>query len=295
MDRLHAMEIFVRAVEAGSFTAAAKALGMGQPAVSKRVADLEAHLGTALILRSTREFAVTEAGQNYYEHARAALAEAEEAEAAARGAGRGLVGRLRVSAPVTLTRLKIVPALDAFLSEHPDLTLELVMDDRQVDLVREGVDLAIRAGSLSDSALVARRIAHARRSLVAAPAYLDRYGVPVRPEELPRHHAILPGGPAREAIWRLGEGAAAISVTVPGRLAVNAAEGLREALIAGLGIGMASHWLVGRELADGRLVVLLPDWSVDPVDLWAVFPAGRVQSRKVRAFVEFVSAVMARD
>src|ERR1051326_7699024 len=187
MDRLAAMQTYVKVVETGSFSAAARQLRIGQPAVSKTVAMLEERLGISLILRTSRNFATTEAGQIFYERAKLAIAEVDEAELSARGAGMGLVGRLRVSAAVTFTRLKIVPKLNRFLAQHPGLEIELILDDRNVDLVGEGIDVALRMGKLRDSASMARRIGLTRRRVVATPAYFARAGVPLDPRDLERH------------------------------------------------------------------------------------------------------------
>src|SRR5580692_2608010 len=168
MDRLREMEMFVRVVEAGSFSAAAQDLNMGQPAVSKTIASLEDRLGVRLLTRSTRKLSPTEAGTAFYERALRAIGEANEAEAAAQGAGSGLEGRLRIAAPVTFSRLHLVPKLGAFLDAHPRVQLEIVMDDRAVDLLAENIDVALRMGVLTDSALKARKLAQAERVVVAA-------------------------------------------------------------------------------------------------------------------------------
>ena len=178
MDRLAAMQTFVKVIETGSFSAAARQLRVGQPAVSKLVAQLEERLGVSLLLRSSRSFSATEAGRVFYERAKLAVAEADEAELAARGAGADLVGRLRVSAAVTFTRLKIVPKLGQFLAQHPKLEIELILDDRNVDLVGEGIDVALRMGVMTDSALTARRIGQSRRRVVGTPTYFARAGAP---------------------------------------------------------------------------------------------------------------------
>lgn len=191
MDRIREMETFLRVVEAGSFSAAGRDLDIGQPAVSKIVAGLERRLGVRLLARSTRRLTPTEAGLAFYERARRAIAEADEAETAARGAAMRLEGRLRVSAPVTFGRLHVVPRLGAFLDAHPRLKLELVMDDRVIDLLAENIDAALRLGDLPDSGLTTRKLARADRLVVATPSYLARWGFPSAPEDLPDHQAIV--------------------------------------------------------------------------------------------------------
>ena len=175
MDRLADMETFVRVIEAGSFSAAAEQMRLGQPAVSKAISRLELRLGVRLVLRSTRGLSPTEAGQTYYEEARAVLEKAEQAELAASMAGKSLSGRLRVSAPVTFARLHIVPKLECLLNAHPALDVEIVLSDRLIDVIEEGIDVALRLGSLMDLALTARKLASRRRVVVAAPQYFERF------------------------------------------------------------------------------------------------------------------------
>ena len=206
MDRLREMEMFVRVVEAGSFSAAARDLIMGQPAVSKTIASLEDRLGVRLLTRSTRKLSPTEAGTAFYERAIRAIGEANEAEAAAQGAGAGLEGRLRISAPVTFSRLHLVPKLGSFLDAHPKVQLDLVMDDRAVDLVAENIDVALRLGVLTDSALKARKLGQADRLVVATPAYLARRGVPRTPADLLEHDSIIYGQSSGGQEWLFRRG-----------------------------------------------------------------------------------------
>src|ERR1700722_1994155 len=176
VDRYQGMVTFIRVVETGSFSAAARQLNVGQPAVSKTIAQLEDRLQVSLLLRSTHGLTPTEAGPRFYERAKAAIREADEAELAARGAGAGLSGCLRVSAATTFARLHIVPLLPGFLEQHPELEIDVVLDDRVIDLVAEGVDVSLRMGALSDSTAVARKLATGGRSVLATPAYLARAG-----------------------------------------------------------------------------------------------------------------------
>src|SRR6202049_3929649 len=230
MDRLAALEIFVRVVDSGSFSAVARHQRIGQPAVSKAVVQLEEWLGVSLLLRSTRSVVPTEAGRIFYERAKRTIEEADEAVVAARGSASGLSGTLRVSTSVCFGRLHVIPSLSAFLAEHPDLDLELVLDDRFVDLVNEGVDVALRTGPMPNSNMTARRIAEGRSLVVATPAYLQRHGPPMSPDELSRHQAIiLTRGGGRDSFVFRKAGAEA-PVTLQGRLKVTQAEGLREAV-----------------------------------------------------------------
>ena len=275
-----------------SFSAAARQGNVGQPAVSKMIAQLEDQLGVRLVTRTTRGLSPTEAGQRYYERARRALEEADEAEVAARGAGKGLTGRLRISAATTFARLHIVPRLPAFMAEHPELALEVIMDDRVIDMVEEGVDVALRMGALPDSSMTARKLAAGRRLLVATPAYLARAGTPASPAEIAGHQAVVyTRYEAAPWTFRHASGAEA-SVSVGGRLRVTAAEGLRAAVLADMGLAVASEWMFTPELASGAVVELLPDWALPPIDLWALFPSGRLASAKARAFAEYVAGVL---
>lgn len=292
MDRFQAMTTFIRVVDTGSFSAAARQTNVGQPAVSKLIAQLEDRLGVRLITRTTRGLSPTEAGQRYYERARRALEEADEAELAARGAGRGLSGRLRISAATTFARIHVVPRLPAFLSEHPELDLEVVMDDRVIDMVEEGIDVSLRMGELPDSTATARKIATGRRSLLATPAYLARAGAPQSPADVADHNAVVyTHYDTHHWTFRNAAGGEP-SVKVGGRLHVTAAEGLRAAVLADIGIAVASDWMFAPELASGHVVRLLDGWALPPIDLWAVFPTGRLASAKARTFADFITAAM---
>lgn len=290
MDRLQAMITFVRVVENGSFSGAARQLHVGQPAVSKTIAQLEERLQVRLLMRSTHGLSPTEAGQRFFERARIAIQEVDEAELEARGAGAGLSGRLRVSAATTFARLHIIPRLSEFFAEHPHLDVDVILDDRVIDLIAEGVDMSLRMGTLADSNAVARRLATSRRSVVASPAYLARAGEPSRPADLAEHQAIIYSQAASN--WNFRQGASEVSVSVDGRLRVSAAEGLRTAVLADMGLAIASDWMFAPELQSGAVQRVLVDWTLPTIDLWAVFPTGRMASAKARAFASFVEAVM---
>ncbi|BCF95085.1 LysR family transcriptional regulator [Paraburkholderia largidicola] len=290
MDRLAAMEAFVRIVDTGSFSAAARHLRIGQPAVSKAVAQLEERLGVRLLFRSTHGLAPTESGQNFYEHAKRALDEAEEADQAARGASATLSGRLRICAAVTFARLHVVPHLPAFLDQHPSLDLHVVLDDRNVDLIEAGIDVALRMGDLADSTLTARKLGHGRRVLLATPSYFARAGHPQTPDDLATHKAVIYDQRGGGATWVFKRGAEEKSIVANGRVHITAAEGVREAVFADLGITVASEWMFATELCSGKVVEALADWTLPDIDLWAVFPTGRQASMKARAFTSFIEA-----
>lgn len=287
MDRLHAMEVFVRVVESGSFTAAGRALGMGQPAVSKTIAALEEQLGTALLLRSARQMIATEAGEHFYARAKALVEEADDAWTSARGEANALSGHLRVCAPVTFARLNIVPHIAGFLALHPQLQLDMILDDRAIDLIEANIDVALRMGDLGDSSLIARKLGSAERMVVASPTYLAARGTPVVPADLAAHDAVLYTQPVSADEWRFRQGTAESSVRLSSRFSTTAAEGLREAVLAGCGVAIVSQWMMGRELAEGNVIRLLPDWHLPPVSLWAVFPGGRRVGARTRAFMEW--------
>lgn len=294
MDRLAAMETFVCVVETGSFSAAARRLNIGQPAVSKTIAHLEKRLAVSLLLRSTRGLTPTEAGLAFFERAKRALEEADEADNAARGSASGLSGSLRISAAVTFGRLHIVPQLGPFLDQHPQLNIDLMLDDRNINLVEEGIDVALRMGALTDSGLTARKIADCRRVVLGTPAYFAKHGEPGCPAELSKHQAVvynLGGGNT----WQFAKGSEQQSVILSGRLRVSAAEGVREAVLADQGLTLASEWMFAPELASGAVKTVMHDWTLPDLDLWAVFPTGRMASAKARAFVEYVQGLLVSE
>jgi len=293
MDRLSAMETFVSVVDTGSFSAAARVLNIGQPAVSKSVAQLEEYLGVQLLLRSTRTLTPTEAGQSYYEGAVRAINEANEADFAARGINTGLVGQLKICAAVTFARLHIVPHLQRFLDMHSGLTINVVLDDRNIDLFENGIDVALRMGTLADSAMTARKIAVGRRLVLGTPTYFEKHREPTYPAELPAHQAIVYDRAGGGETWSFRNGEAEVTVAVSGRVRVSAAEGVKAAVLADMGLAIASEWMFAPELADGTVREVLADWSLEPLDLWAVYPSGRKASAKARAFVDFVESIMA--
>jgi DNA-binding transcriptional LysR family regulator len=287
VDRLTAIEAFVRVADAGSFSGAAKQLRVGQPAVSKTIAQLEDRLGVRLLLRSTRGLTPTEAGRNFYDHAIRLIEEAEEAELAARGSAASLSGSLRICGPVTFGRLHVIPHLPIFLGQHPELDVSLVLDDDDIDLVEAGIDVALLLGEL-DVALIARKIGQCRRRVIAKPSYFARNGVPQTPGDLYAHQAVIyeqrSGGPT----WTFRQGTKDASVTLRGRLRVSAGEAVREAVLAGLCLAIASEWMFAPELRSGEVISVLDDWSLPPLDLRVGFPTGRQAGAKARTFANFI-------
>ncbi|HVH75279.1 MAG TPA: LysR family transcriptional regulator [Stellaceae bacterium] len=295
MDRLATMEIFIRAVDSGSFSGAAKQLHIGQPAVSKAIAQLEDRLGVRLLLRSTRGLTPTEAGRNYYNRAKRSVEEAEEAELAARGAAATLSGRLRFCAPVSFARLHVMPRLPAFLAEHPSIDIDLCLEDRDIDLVAAGIDVALLIGRLADAAVTARKIGECQRHVIATPGYFAAKGVPRTPADLIAHEIIVYEQRDGGTTWTFRQGTSQASITMNGRLRVSAGEGVRAAVLAGVGLAVASEWLFAPELESGAVVSVLQDWLLPPVDLWAVFPAGRQVSAKARAFASFIQTAVSNS
>src|SRR5262249_10678727 len=286
MDRMAAMEAFIRVVDAGSFSGAAKQLRVGQPAVSKTIAQLEERLGVRLLLRSTHGLTPTEAGRSFYERAKRSIDEADEAEFAARS------GRLRICAAVTFARLHVIPRLPLFLAEHPGLDVHVFLTDTNKDLAEARIDVALRTGGPPASSLTASKIAQSQRRLIGAPAYFEAMGVPQTPADLAKHQAVVYDQPGGGTAWTFRRGGAEISVTFEGRVRVSAAEGVREGVFAGLGLAIASEWMFAPELKSGAVKSVLDDWLLPPVDLWVVFPTGRQASAKARAFASYIEEQM---
>jgi DNA-binding transcriptional LysR family regulator/phosphate/sulfate permease len=258
----------------------------------KMVAQLEKRLGVKLLVRTTRGLTATEAGLNYYERARRSIEEAAEVESAARGAGTSLAGKIRVAAAVTFARIHLMPRLPEFLDRHPDLEMDVVLDDRNVDLVGEGIDVGLRMGQLVDSSFTARRIASGSQVVVGTPTYFARVGEPTEPAALAAHQAVIYGQGGGGHIRTFRRDGAEIAVNLKGRLRVSAAEGVRAAVLANAGLAIASEWMFTLEVVDGTVKVVLRDWELPRIDLWAMFPSGRTVTTKARSFTQFVQEVM---
>lgn len=292
MDRFAALQTFVGVYEAGSFSAAARRLHVGQPAVSKIITQLEKTIGVQLLLRSPRGLRPTEAGRHFYEHARRALQAADEAISEARSARNDVSGRLRISAATTFSRIRLIPYLKPFLDQNPELSLDLVLNDQHIDLMEEGIDVALRIGALAESSMTARRIASTRRLVLGTPAYFAEAGVPETPTDLLRHQVVVFENTALGHNWTFERGGASQTVKTSGRIRVSAAEGMRAAVLAHLGLAMGNAWMFESELRDGSVKAVLQDWTLPSVDLWAVYPAGHMASAKARAFVAFVENLL---
>lgn len=285
MDRLTVMQSFIAVAEAGSFTVAAERLGLTRAMASRHVQVLEDRLGVRLLQRTTRRVSLTEAGLGYLERARRLLADFDEAETEARGERMAPRGTLRVNAPVSFGRTHLAAALPAFIERYPDLAVEVTVNDRVVDLIEEGYDVAVRIGRLSDSSLVARRLGSATTMLAASPDYLARHGTPRHPDEVAAHrcigYAYSPG--TQRLVHTDGREA---TVRFEGSLSANYGDLIAEAAAGGAGLVIQPDFILRPYLASGRLVRVLPDWSRQDLGIYAVHHQSRHVAAKVRAFVD---------
>lgn len=292
-DRFQDLMLFVRVADTGSFSRAGRELGYAQPTVSRMINAMEARLGVKLLMRTTRKVTPTEAGAVLLDRARTVLAELEDAENAARGAD-GLSGVLRVATPVTFGAREIAPRLGPFLDANPALRIELLMADRRVDLLDEGVDLAIRLGPLDDSSFVSRRLASAPRHIIASPDYIARRGRPMAPADLKGHDIIASRAPGN-VVWTMRQGQSGdISVKLAARIVATSIEGLLAAVGAGLGIAMTSAFACRGELERGDFVRVLTAYTLDPIDVHALLPTGRQPPGKTRAFIDHLASSLAK-
>ena len=286
MDRLDEFAIFVRIVEEGSLVRAAKRLHRSAPAVTRALAALEDRIGVRLIDRTTRRLAPTEAGRALYERARAVLADYEAAAAGARGAP--VRGLLRIAAPVQFGRRHVAPLATRFLDSHDGVEIELMLNDRNVDLIEEGVDVAVRIGALADSSLVARPVGHVRRQWVASPAYLAGHGTPREPADLARHEALL--GTSRGALeWTFGGHRRGAPTHLAGRLRVDDIETRLRLAREGRGVAQFLSYQVAEDLAAGRLVRLLRRFEAPPLPLQLLTKGRAHRAPKIDAFLDFAA------
>lgn len=297
MDRFAELKTFCAVVACAGFSPAARQLGVATSSVTRLVDALEERLGTVLLNRSTRSVTLTDAGRTYHGEARRILDQLDAADDAVSERAGDVGGVLRVAAPVTFAALHIAPILPALRARHPRLSLDLQLDDAAVNLVDASIDVAIRIGSLDAGAnMVARRLAGHRRLLCASPDYLAARGTPQRPADLERHDCLQFSFADNRRTWRLRrcvEEGAVEEVPVNAVVQANSGELLRRAAVAGLGVAMLAHWLVGDDLREGRLVRVLADYDANPgsmeVALHALYPANRRGSRKIRAFVDLLA------
>lgn len=290
MDRLALMTSFVRAVETGSFSAVARELGTTQPNISRHITSLEQHLGTRLLHRSTRKLTPTPEGERYYADSRRVLDAIAEAESNVRGQEIPS-GVLRVACPTLLGRTYLLPRVKAFLNLYPKVELDLQIGDRFVDLIEEGVDVAIRIGVLKDSALKARRIGTGERVCVASPEYVARHGAPTVPTNLEKHECIRYTLLSSGNVWSFKD----CEVAVHGRFRVNTPDGIRTATLDGLGIAYSPVWLFEDAILDGRVQLLLEDYPGPPTPIQMIYPERRLLPQRAKVFMDFVAEEFAHE
>lgn len=298
MSRFEEMRTFVRVVEAGGITEAARRMNLAKSAVSRRLSDLETRLKVQLMIRTTRRLTLTDTGRAFYDRCVRLLTDLEEAEQAVTSAHADLTGTLRVAAPLSFGLRHLAPALDAFLDRHPALTVDLDLNDRRVNLVEDGVDVALRIGRLGESSLIARRLASVRRAVVASPAYWDTHGRPSRPADLAGHQGLSYTNVSDAEAWGFvsmdaaGDAArdtAGLVARPRARVRANNGDLLAALAAAGHGVAILPTFLVFEWIEAGRLEAVLNDHAHPSLDAWVVYPPTRHLSRRVRAFIDFVA------
>jgi DNA-binding transcriptional LysR family regulator len=289
MDRLASMQAFVQVVDSGSFAGAAKRLAASPAAVTHHVQALEDRLGVQLLNRTTRRLSLTEVGRTFYQHSAQILAQVEEAERSATLLQTTPRGLLRLNTSEGIARV-VMPLIAEFTAAHPEMSFDVVLTDRMVDMVEGGFDLALRAGPLPDSSLISRKLALGKLILCAAPDYLARRGAPQRPEDLAGHNCLIYQMLGNE--WRFNGRAGDVAVAVSGNLRSNSLEAVRRAALSGQGIGLLAAVVVAEDLQKGALVRLLPEYDANEVVIQAVYPASRHLSVKTRSFLDFLAQRM---
>jgi DNA-binding transcriptional LysR family regulator len=289
MDRFEAMHTLVAAVDGGSLSAASRTLNTPLPTVSRRVSDLEAHLGAQLLVRTSRKLILTEAGEAFVAAARRLIDDLGEAERTASGEYRAPRGELLVTAPIMFGKLHVAPIIHAFLAAYPEVTVRLVLSDQVIDLVDAHVDVAVRIGRLPDSDLIARQVGHVGWVICASPDYLARRGEPAIPEALAGHDYIAFEGLQTYRNWSFGSGTAVTSMAIRPRLSVNTADAIVEAAAAGLGIARIMSYQAANAISEQRVTTLLRGFSTDRIPVNLVHQSQRVQPLKRRAFLDFVT------
>ena len=289
MDRYTALRVFRQVAELNSFAAAGRRLGLSPAAVSKNIAELEAHVGARLINRTTRRMALTEEGKTYLEYVVRGLDALSDADQALGPAKREASGILRVSAPMTVTLTRLTTRIPDFLARHPALTLDLHLDDRRVDLIREGFDLAIRGSdSLEDSSMVARKLGVMKHVLCAAPSYFEAHGMPQTPTDLKSHNCVRFSLSGHADLWEFSKQGRTERIAIGGRYAVTSSLAVRDALRAGFGLSLVPHPYVHEDLQEGRLVSALDDWRTIETTLYAIYPSRHHLAPKIRVFLDFL-------
>lgn len=288
IERLSDLALFVQVVQGGNLSEAGRQLGLSPATASKRLTRLEEALGMRLVTRTTRQVRPTEDGRAFFERAVRILGELEEAEDAARASTREPRGALKITMPASFGRMHVLPIINDFLKKYSQVSVDAVLTDSVIDLVAEGVDVAIRIAELKDSSLIARKLCENPRIICAAPSYLAEQGTPLEPRDLASHRCLRLHG---QEIWRFSHGRGQETVRVNGPLTTNNGDAIKRACIDGLGISMKSLWDVGPDIRAGRLIELLLDFEVDrDVAIYAVYPSSRHVSARARAFLDFIVA-----
>ncbi|PCC72322.1 DNA-binding transcriptional regulator, LysR family [Nannocystis exedens] len=293
MDRFAVMQLFAWVVETGSFSKAAQAAGVGQPAVSKQIAALERRLGAHLLRRTTRGLSVTAAGRDYYDSAVRLLGELQAAESRVSRHQSAPEGSVRVAIPAGFGAMYVVPRLPEFFARYPGVALDFAVAERHVNLVEDGIDVAIQIGRLADSSLSARRIGSIEAVTVATPGYLERHGEPKHPEELAHHACVAFVFDGKPRPWEFRRGERALRFLPRGPMRTNDAEYIRAAVLAGLGLAQTASWLFAAEVASGAVVRVLADDTPAFYPIHAVAAGGRRVPRKVKVLVDFLAQVFA--
>lgn len=291
MENLTDIAVFVQIVESGSFTAAAERLGLSRSVVSKYLTRLEDRLGARLLNRTTRRLSLTEAGQAFFARSQRGLHEIEAAEAEVSQLQETPRGKLTLNAPMSFGILHIAPALADFSKQYPDLTVDMRLEDKQVDLIEEGFDLAIRIAELPDSSLVARRLGPCRHVVCASPAYLEKHGQPRTPDDLRKHNALTYRYQDSPSEWQfISPEGRFTTIPVNGSIQMNNSLAIREAVLRGAGITLTPSFVVGENIKSGQLKKVLPDYRVQEISIYAVYPERRHLLPKVQAFIDFMKA-----
>lgn len=288
MDRLHLITVYIAVAEEQSFAAGARRLGMSPPAVTRAVTKLEERLGVRLLERTTRHVRVTEAGRRYLDDARRIVAELDEADEAAAGAGAAPRGHLSVTAPMLFGRLYVTPGIVDYLQRYPQMEVSALFVDRVVNLVEEGIDVAVRIGDLPDSTMRAAPVGHVRRVLVASPAYLARNGAPRTPQDLAAHTIVGANGSNVAPDWRFMQDGAVRTMRMRPRLQVNSNDAVIDAVKLGLGIARLLSYQAAAALAAGELQLVLDDYATAPVPIHIVHRDSRQGSARIRSFVDLM-------
>ena len=296
MDHMTALKVFRHAVDLGSFAAASRHLGLSPAAISKDIASWRGILPVRLLNRTTRRMSLTEAGSIYYERVVRVLDDLEDADDALSAMQRSPKGLLRVSAPMTVTLIRLSSAIPKFLDRYPDLSIDLRLDDRRMNIVEEGYDIAIRGSdNLEDSGLIAKKLMTMVHVLCAAPSYFECVGKPAKPEDLAHHNCVQFSLSDHAGEWTFRNGSRIVRMPVKGRYKVNSSLAVRDALRAGFGLSLVPWIYVKDDLEEGRLQTTLDEWSPDETTLYAVYPSKRYVVSKVRAFLDFVVEELSDD